>query len=230
MASNDPAFEAKAADIVGLYLARQPMAPSSAWTKRAPSRPSTDSILCCRFLRDGPSVMVRVFPSRHPLPLCRPRDPQRPGHRKHCQPPHQPGVCPLSPRGRSHAALRQGNPPHRGQPLRPQNQARVLSNSSGRRALRQRPEGPTLPPFRKLHSTLVPVDDPLWGERVLQLSSQLRGKTVGPATLRDHRITIDPEVGARASLCSDHAWFGSVIQKTYFANASISPTPHAVEN
>ena len=59
MASNDPAFEAKAADIIGLYLAppRPPMPPSSAWTKRAPSRPSTDSIRCSRFLRDGPSVM-----------------------------------------------------------------------------------------------------------------------------------------------------------------------------
>jgi hypothetical protein len=38
------------------------------------------------------------------LSLCRPRDQKRPGHRKHCEPPHQPGICPLSPRGRRHTA------------------------------------------------------------------------------------------------------------------------------
>jgi hypothetical protein len=46
--------------------------------------------------------------------VCRPRDSERPDHRKHCQPPHQPGVCPLSRRGLRHTALGQGNPSHRG--------------------------------------------------------------------------------------------------------------------
>ena len=63
-------------------------------------------------------------------------------------------------------------------------------------------------------NSLVPVDDPLWRERVLQLSSQLRGNTVAPATRRDHRIIIEQAAGARASLYSDHAVARFVMLKT----------------
>ena len=54
---------------------RRPMPPSSAWTKRAPSRPSIVSIPCCRSLRDGPSVMGLSISVTAPSPF---RPPWRP--------------------------------------------------------------------------------------------------------------------------------------------------------
>jgi hypothetical protein len=57
MASNDPAFEQKAADIIGLYLDPPQHAACSAWTKKLPFRHWIASIQCCPCLRDGPSAM-----------------------------------------------------------------------------------------------------------------------------------------------------------------------------
>ena len=53
-ASHDPAFEAKAADIIGLYLAPPAHGAVFCVDEKTATRPSTDSILCCHSLRDGP--------------------------------------------------------------------------------------------------------------------------------------------------------------------------------
>jgi hypothetical protein len=51
MAGDDPEFEEKAADIIGLYL-KPPATPlSSAWKRRAPSRRWIAWIRFCRFLQ-----------------------------------------------------------------------------------------------------------------------------------------------------------------------------------
>jgi hypothetical protein len=51
MAGDDPGFEEKAADIIGLYL-KPPATPlSSAWKRRAPSRRWIAWIRFCRFLQ-----------------------------------------------------------------------------------------------------------------------------------------------------------------------------------
>ena len=56
MQSDDPFFEAKAAQIIGLYLRPPPMRRYFAWTKKVLSRRWIDSIRCCRFLRVGPNA------------------------------------------------------------------------------------------------------------------------------------------------------------------------------
>src|SRR5437867_13080690 len=58
LASDDPDFEAKAADIIGLYLEPPQMRPCSASTKRPRSRHWIGSILCCRYHRGEPNGMV----------------------------------------------------------------------------------------------------------------------------------------------------------------------------
>ena len=68
--------------------------------------------------------------------------------------------------------------------------------------------------IRKLDSNLSSLSMIRCGES--GYCSYLRSseaKLLRPATLRDHRIIIDSEVGARASLCSDHAWFGFAMLK-----------------
>src|SRR6184192_924932 len=57
MASNDPDFERKAADIIGLYLNPPGMRRCSAWTRSQPSRLWTVSIRSCRCLRVVPNAM-----------------------------------------------------------------------------------------------------------------------------------------------------------------------------
>ena len=124
MASNDPAFEAKAADIIGLYLAPPAHAAVFCVDEKSAIQ-ALDRLDPVLPLSPGRAERHGFEYFRHgTLSLCRPRDQKRPGHRKHCEPLHQPGVCPLCPRGRSLTALRQGNPPHLRQPLRPQNQTR----------------------------------------------------------------------------------------------------------
>jgi transposase len=49
MASDDPDFETKAADIIGLYLNRHNMPRSSVWMKNRPSRRSIGWIQFCRY-------------------------------------------------------------------------------------------------------------------------------------------------------------------------------------
>jgi transposase len=49
MASNDPEFETKAADIIGLYLEPRSTQPCFAWMRRRPFRLWIASIRCCRF-------------------------------------------------------------------------------------------------------------------------------------------------------------------------------------
>src|ERR1041385_4981366 len=51
MASNDPQFEEKAADIIGLYISHRSTQPCSAWMRRALSRPSIASTPYCRCRR-----------------------------------------------------------------------------------------------------------------------------------------------------------------------------------
>jgi len=46
MASDDPDFELKTADIIGLYVKPPQHAAVFAWTKRPPSKPSTGSTRC----------------------------------------------------------------------------------------------------------------------------------------------------------------------------------------
>jgi transposase len=58
MASNDPQFEEKAADIIGLYRILRSTLPSSVWMKRQPFRRLTDWIRFCPSLRAGQSVMA----------------------------------------------------------------------------------------------------------------------------------------------------------------------------
>jgi len=57
MASNDPAFEAKAADIIGLYLNPPQHAAVFASTRRLPFKLWIVSIPCCRSRPAGPSAM-----------------------------------------------------------------------------------------------------------------------------------------------------------------------------
>src|ERR1700738_1405131 len=56
MASDDPDFELKAADIIGCTSTRRSMRGCFAWTKRPPSKPSTGSTRCCRCRPGGWSV------------------------------------------------------------------------------------------------------------------------------------------------------------------------------
>ena len=56
MASDDPAFESKAADIIGLYLKPPATRPCSAWMKRAPFRLSIGWIRFCPFRPGVPSA------------------------------------------------------------------------------------------------------------------------------------------------------------------------------
>jgi len=58
LASDDPDFESKAADIIGLYLAHLSMQRCSASTKRLRFRHWIGSTRCCRFRRDGQNDMV----------------------------------------------------------------------------------------------------------------------------------------------------------------------------
>ena len=58
MASNDPRFEEKAADIIGLYMNPPQHAACFASMRRRRFRPLTDSIQCCRCRRDAPSGMA----------------------------------------------------------------------------------------------------------------------------------------------------------------------------
>jgi transposase len=58
MASDDPQFEEKAADVIGLYLNPPEHAAVFSVDEKRPSRLLTGLIRCCRFPRVGPSVMA----------------------------------------------------------------------------------------------------------------------------------------------------------------------------
>ena len=55
MTSNDPLFEQKAADIIGLYIIRRSPRQCSLWMRRPPFELWTGSIRRCRYRRDAPS-------------------------------------------------------------------------------------------------------------------------------------------------------------------------------
>ena len=120
MASNDPAFEAKAADIIGLYLA--PPAHAAVFCVDEKSAIQAldrlDPVLAA-FSGPGRAPWLRILPSRHSLSLRRPREQKRPGDWK-ALPPATPARSLLAfwPRGSGHTAGRQGNPHHRRQPFR----------------------------------------------------------------------------------------------------------------
>ena len=104
---------------------RPPMPPSSAWTKRAPSRPSNVSIRYSRSLRDGLSVIGSSISVTAPSPFMPPSGQQRPAHRQ-----ARLAATPAWSLSALHQEVvatqpnERGDPYHRRQPLRPQNQAR----------------------------------------------------------------------------------------------------------
>jgi hypothetical protein len=59
LARNDPEFERKAADILGLYLRPAQHGAVSCVDEKTPSKPWISSIPCCRFRRDDPSVPAK---------------------------------------------------------------------------------------------------------------------------------------------------------------------------
>jgi transposase len=69
MASDDPEIEAKAADIIGLYLNPPRKRPSSVSMRRPPFRRWIGSILCCRSPRVAPSAMTSNTTGTEPLSL-----------------------------------------------------------------------------------------------------------------------------------------------------------------
>jgi transposase len=71
MASDDPDFETKAADIIGLYV-KPPQRRCFAWTKRLPSRLWIGSIRCCHCRRGGWSATALSTTATAPF-RCTPR-------------------------------------------------------------------------------------------------------------------------------------------------------------
>jgi transposase len=72
IASNDPDFERKAADIIGLYLNPPQHRLYSVWTRNQPSRLWTVSIRSCRCLRAVPNAMVLSITGTELCPCMRP--------------------------------------------------------------------------------------------------------------------------------------------------------------
>jgi len=74
MASNDPDFETKAADIIGLYLNPPAHAAVSASMKKRPSRPWIAKIWCCRSRwgePNGTALRTRDVPFGTPVAQIR---------------------------------------------------------------------------------------------------------------------------------------------------------------
>ena len=88
MASDDPDFERKAADVIGLYLNPPQHAAGSASMRRPPFRRSIGSIPSCRCPRGVPSAMARVPSPRDALPLRRLQHPHRRGAGQDGRAPH----------------------------------------------------------------------------------------------------------------------------------------------
>ena len=72
MASNDPDFEAKAADVIGLYLNPPVNAAVFSVDEKSAIQALDGSTLSCRFRPAVPSATVRILPPRHAFALRRP--------------------------------------------------------------------------------------------------------------------------------------------------------------
>jgi transposase len=69
--SDDPDFERKAADVIGLYVNPPQHAASSPSTRKLRFKRAIPSILSCRCRRPRGAPRLRVLPARHTLVVCR---------------------------------------------------------------------------------------------------------------------------------------------------------------
>ena len=94
MASDDPDFEAKAADIIGLYLNPPQHAAVFCVDGKigdpgaGPARSRSPAIAW-----ENRTARIRVLPPRYLIAVCGPGREVRQGARENRRPPHQPGVC-----------------------------------------------------------------------------------------------------------------------------------------
>jgi hypothetical protein len=124
MASDDPDFELKATDIIGLYV--KPPQHAAVFCvrrrKRPPSRPWTGSTRFCH-CRRGDSSATALSTTATALFRCTPLNTQWRGGGQNRRAAHQPGVCCLPCRGGRQPAARQRDSSHCRQSLGPQDQA-----------------------------------------------------------------------------------------------------------
>src|SRR5215471_2459864 len=104
MASNDPDFERKAADIIGLYMNPPAHARCSAWMRRRRSRRSTARPRCCRCHLAGRSGTALILSPWYIVSVRRVQHQNRRGAGQNHDAPHFGRVCRLSDRHRRQSA------------------------------------------------------------------------------------------------------------------------------
>src|SRR5258707_8181221 len=124
MGSDDPDFEATAADIIGLYL----KPPQHAAVFRVDEKTAIQALGSPRsgaaaFAGPRRAPRIRILPARNPVAVCGAGHRDRPRSRKDRRTPHQPRLCRLPEGSRGLVPARSADPHHPRQSLSSQDRA-----------------------------------------------------------------------------------------------------------